>query len=467
MVHVIKKGLNVPISGAPEQTIDQNEKAVTSVGLIADDYHGMRPTMLVKEGDKVKLGQPLFEDKKNEGVLFTSPGSGVVRSINRGDKRKFLSIIIDLEGDEEETFPQFDSFQGIGGHAVTENLLKSGLWTAFRTRPYSKTPVPFTVPRAIFVNAMDTNPLASEPELVIDRNREHFVNGLSVLSNLLEAPQATSENAEGEKTSSSANHEAKIYLCTRTESRVPGGDMEKVQHEQFKGPHPAGLPGTHIHLVDPVNQNKTVWTIGYQDVIAIGHLFATGRLMTSRVISLAGPVVKKPRLIQTRVGACLDDIVAGELSSDHVRVISGSVLAGDKSEQNLNYLGRYHNQVSVIEEGDHREFMGWQKPGVEKFTVTRLYVGALLKKTFNMTSNLNGSYRSMVPIETYERVMPLDILPTQLLRALISKDTEDAQALGCLELDEEDLALCTFVCPGKYEYGSILRDNLTVIEKEG
>ena len=442
------------------------------MALIGDDYHGMRPTLLVGVGDQVKIGQPVMSDKKTEGVVFTSPAAGTVRAINRGEKRKFLSMIIDVDGKDEVTFPTFSNLQALGHDAVRDNLLQSGMWPSFRTRPYSKSPVPGSVPRSIFVNAMDTNPLSAEPELIIDRHREHFVSGLSVITNLLRESESAESGSESENESEEAVDKnppvaGKVFVCAKNNSHIPGVEIDGVELEEFKGPHPAGLPGTHIHTLDPVNENKVVWTIGYQDVIAIGHLFTTGRLMVERTISLAGPLVKKPRLITTQLGACLDDIVAGELNSDNARVISGSVLCGRKSEEFVNYLGRYHNQVSAIEEGTHREFLGWQKPGVDKFTVTRLYAGSMLNKTFDMTSNLNGGHRSMVPIGTYERVMPLDILPTQLLRALLSGDTETAQALGCLELDEEDLALCTFVCPGKYDYGSTLRENLTVIEKEG
>ena len=488
MVHVIKKGLDLPISGAAKQQLGPSLE-VGSVGLVADDYIGMRPTMFVQPGDKVKTGQAIFTDKKNEGVNFVSPATGVVREVNRGAKRKFESVVIDLEGDEEFVeYPKFEDLQSIGREKTTEVMLESGLWAGLRTRPYSRSPIPGSVPHAIFVTAMDTNPLAPEAELVIKDRRDDFVNGLSVLTNLIrdlqpggpaladeESGEAADESGDGVAAEDGSENGAvaapakqpKIHVCTRTDSRVPGGDIDLVEIHQFKGPHPAGLSGTHIHLLEPVHADKTVWTIGYQEVMALGYLFAHGKLNPQRVVSLAGPRVKEPVLLKIRQGACLDDVVRGRIEGENCRVISGSVLAGRKSEEPVNFLGRFHNQVTVIEEGTHREFLGWQKPGADKFTVTRLYLGSLLKKTFAFTSNINGGHRSMVPIETYERVMPLDILPTQLLRALLSNDTETAQALGCLELDEEDLALCTFVCPGKYDYGVALRQNLDQIEREG
>ena len=443
----IKQGLDVPISGAPQQDIQQGP-SVSKVAIVGDDYIGMRPTMLVQEGDSVKLGQPLFSDKKREGVVITSPGAGKVVGITRGAKRKFESIEIELAGDEEITFAAHSDLGGLDRETVEKQLVDSGLWLAFRTRPYSRTPELGSEPHSIFVTAMDTNPLAADPELIIAENKDLFVAGLQVIRKLTAG---------------------KVHVCHRNDSRVPGDSVPDVELHEFVGPHPAGLAGTHIHFVDPVGPTKTVWQIGYQDVIAIGHLFTTGKIMTERVIALGGPMIDSPKLLRTRLGANLNELVSekdGKL--DNARIISGSVLSGRKAEERKDYLGRFHNQVSVLEEGTKREFLGWQMPGGDKFSLTRIYLGSWLSnKLFPMTTSTGGSKRAMVPMGTYERVMPLDILPTQLLRSLISGDTEESQQLGALELDEEDLALCTFVCPGKYNFGKILRDNLTVIEKEG
>ncbi len=447
MVIELKEGLDLPISGVPVQDIKAGP-TITKVGLIGDDYIGMRPTMLVNVGDHVKLGQPVFSDKKTQGVVYAAPAAGTVTSINRGPKRKFESMEFELNGEDEITFESFDSLGDLSREQVQRQLVDSGCWCSFRTRPFSKVPQLDTEPNSIFVTAMDTNPLSAEPELVISMHKDLFVSGLQVICKLTDG---------------------KTFVCTRADSRIPGEDIPDIEFEQFQGPHPAGLPGTHIHFLDPVDANKTVWLIGYQDVIAIGHLFKTGRIMTERVVAVGGPMVAAPGLYKTRMGACLDELIAaGNPNLKHSRVISGSVLCGRKSEPTKNYLGRYHNQVSIIEEGDHREFLGWQKPGFDKFSVTKIYGGSWLKdKLFSLTSSTGGSKRAMVPVETYERVMPLDLLPTQLLRAIIYGDTEDSQMLGVLELDEEDLALCSYVCPGKYDYGSILRETLTTIEKEG
>jgi Na+-transporting NADH:ubiquinone oxidoreductase subunit A len=442
----LKQGLNLPISGAPVQDIKPGP-AIGQLGLVSADFVGMKPTLAVSVGDRVKLGQLLFADKKNEGVQYTSPGSGIVKAIHRGDKRKFVSMEIELQGDDQVEFPAINALGELSREQVQERLVESGLWVAFRTRPFSRVAAVNTEPSSLFVTAMDTNPLAPEPELIIDRNREHFVAGLQVVSKLTRG---------------------KTYVCTRPDSRVPGQDLPGVEFEQFQGPHPAGLPGTHIHYLDPVSSKKTVWHIGYQDVIAIGHLFKTGRIMVDRVVAVAGPQVNSPGLFTTRLGASLDDLIIGNVSGINNRVISGSVLSGRTSGSHTNYLGRYHTQVSVLEEGNHREFLGWQKPGFDKFSATRVYGGSWLAgKLFPLTTSTGGSKRAMVPLGLYEKVFPLRMLPTQLLRSLLVKNTDESQLLGCLELDEEDVALCTFVCPGKYDYGTVLRENLSLIEKEG
>ncbi|MCW9717603.1 Na(+)-translocating NADH-quinone reductase subunit A [Avibacterium sp. 21-599] len=449
----IKKGLDLPIAGKPEQVIHSGN-AVTEVALLGEEYVGMRPSMKVREGDVVKKGQVLFEDKKNPGVLFTAPASGTVTAINRGAKRVLQSVVIQIEGDDQVTFNKYsaDELKSLTSEQVRQNLQASGLWTALRTRPFSKVPAIDAVPSSIFVNAMDTNPLAANPEVIIAEHQQAFFDGLTVLSRLF----------DGKKM---------IHLCGGADSNILNAaqsrQIENVQTNRFKGPHPAGLVGTHIHFIDPVGATKQVWHLNYQDVIAIGKLFTTGELFTDRVVALAGPQVKNPRLIRTQLGANLAQLTQGELKEGENRIISGSVLSGHKAEGALAYLGRYALQVSVLVEGREKEFLGWIMPGANKYSITRTVLGHFGHKLFNFTTALNGGHRAMVPIGAYERVMPLDIIPTLLLRDLSAGDTDSAQALGCLELDEEDLALCTFVCPGKNDYGPMLRAALDKIEKEG
>ncbi|MDO7085870.1 Na(+)-translocating NADH-quinone reductase subunit A [Pseudocolwellia sp. AS88] len=442
----IKKGLDVPVVGSPQQVIHDGN-AIKTVATLGEEFVGMRPTMFVKVEDRVKKGQVLFEDKKNPGVKFTAQASGVVKEINRGEKRVLQSVVIEIDGDEKETFTSYSASElsTIDRQDVVNNLVNSGLWTALRTRPYSKIPAIDSTPNAIFVSAMDTNPNAADPEVIINEQAEAFKQGLIVLSRL----------TEGE-----------VFV-----SKAPGANIPveaNVNVNEFAGKHPAGLVGTHIHFLKPVSADKFVWHIGYQDVIAVGKLFITGELDSTRVISLAGPAAKNPRLVRTVLGASTAELVANEVESGELRVVSGSLLSGSTAKGVHGYLGRYHVQLSLILEGREKEFIGYMYPGPNKFSVTRAYMSHFFpKKLFNMTTTTNGSSRAMVPIGNYERVMPLDILPTLFLRDLAAGDTDSAQQLGALELDEEDLALCTFVCPGKTDYGVLLRDCLTIIEKEG
>lgn len=444
----IRKGLDLPISGVPEQHVTTGA-SIHHVAIVGDDYVGMRPAMLVQEGDRVIKGQALFEDKKNPGVMFTAPASGTVVAIHRGERRVLQSVVIQIEGDEKREFARFDAadLATLSHDAVQTQLLESGLWTALRTRPYSKTPVPGTVPAAIFVTAIDTNPLSADPQPLILAERKAFDAGLTVLTRLTPG---------------------KVHVCQASGGKLGGHPQGQVAFNEFAGPHPAGLVGTHIHFLEPVSLTKQVWHLNYQDVIAIGKLFTTGELCSERIIAIGGPQATQPRLVRTLLGADLTALLAGETKEGENRIISGSVLSGRHATGPMAWLGRFHLQVSVVLEGREKELFGWVLPGAEKYSVTRTTLGHFLRrKLFNFSTSTNGGERAMVPIGNYERVMPLDILPTVLLRDLLAGDTDGAQALGCLELDEEDLALCTYVCPGKYEYGPVLREVLTRIEQEG
>lgn len=444
----IRKGLDLPISGVPEQHVTTGA-SIHHVAIVGDDYVGMRPAMLVQEGDRVIKGQALFEDKKNPGVMFTAPASGTVVAIHRGERRVLQSVVIQIEGDEKREFARFDAadLATLSHDAVQTQLLESGLWTALRTRPYSKTPVPGTVPAAIFVTAIDTNPLSADPQPLILAERNAFDAGLTVLTRLTPG---------------------KVHVCQASGGKLGGHPQGQVAFNEFAGPHPAGLVGTHIHFLEPVSLTKQVWHLNYQDVIAIGKLFTTGELCAERIIAIGGPQATQPHLVRTLLGADLTALLAGETKEGENRIISGSVLSGRHATGPMAWLGRFHLQVSVVLEGREKELFGWVLPGAEKYSVTRTTLGHFLRrKLFNFSTSTNGGERAMVPIGNYERVMPLDILPTVLLRDLLAGDTDGAQALGCLELDEEDLALCTYVCPGKYEYGPVLREVLTRIEQEG
>ncbi len=457
-LHKITKGLDLPISGEPIQVIRESRQP-TRVAIMADDFPGLRPGMFVEEGDTVKRGQPLFEDRTRSGVIHTAPGAGRVIGVYRGARRALQSVVIDLSDSErtgnasDSEVVSFESYTGqsaaqLSRENIVALLAESGEWTTLRARPYNRTPATDTIPAAIFVNGMDTNPLAPLPEVVLARRFEDFDRGLAIIAKLTEG---------------------KTYLCVDPSSDIEQSVNADVAVEHFSGPHPAGTAGMHIHTLEPVSRNKTVWSIGYQDVAAIGSLFASGKIDVSRVVSYAGPPVADPCLFETRTGACIDDLIDEDFGGVEVRQIAGSVLSGKKAMGNtFGFLGRFDNQISVLKEGRERVFMGWLTPGLDSFSTINIYLSKFFpNKRFDFTTTTNGSPRAMVPVGMYERVMPMDILPTFLLRSMMVGDLERAEELGVLELAEEDLALCTFVCPGKTNYGPILRRNLELIEKEG
>jgi len=455
----LRKGLDLPITGEPDQSIIEN-KPVTRVAVTAPEFIGLRPAMRVAEGQTVRRGDVLFEDKKNPGIRFTSPAAGTVQAIHRGDRRALLSVVISLNERERtgQIIPDdqvaFSAFTGrpineLSRDEVRALLLESGMWTAFRTRPFSKIPPCDAVPHSIFVTAMDTNPLAADANVVLEGKSPRFETGLLALTKLTDG---------------------KVYVCTGPRSsNVTVPTHPQIRRVVFEGPHPSGTPGVHIHFLDPVHRGKTVWHIPYQEIVAIGELMQSGSLVVERIIALAGPSVQRPRLLRTRLGAATDELTAGELSPGEHRVISGSVVSGRiAAGEQTGYLGRYHYQISVLREGRERYLFGWMSPGIDRFSIMPIYLSHFLKnKRFSFTTNTNGGKRAMVPIGLYEKVMPMDIMPTFLLRALLTDDIERAEQLGCLELDEEDLALCSFVCPSKIDYGPALRRMLETIEKEG
>lgn len=442
-VYVARKGLELPIDGEPEQVLGEAPEP-RRVAILGGDYVGLKPRLLVREGDRVALGQPVIEDRVGEGIPFVAPAAGRVAGIHRGAKRRFLSLVIEVEGDEVVPL----SYEGADDsrEKAIALLVASGLWTAFRTRPFSRTPLPATTPHSIFVTVVDSHPLAPRPELAIEGREEDLERGFAVLRRLTDGP---------------------VHLCIGEDSSIGAGDSG-AQISRFAGKHPYGTVGYHIHMLDPVHRDKTVWHIGYQDVLRVGRLFAAGHLDTTQVVSLAGPMVKRPRVLRTRLGAEMASLTEGELADGEVRVISGSVLSGQRAMgPAFGYLGRFACQVSVIAEGRERAFLGWTAPGRDRFSVIPTFLSSLLpRRRFSLNTNTNGSRRAMVPINVYERVMPMDLMVTHLLRAIAVEDPEWAEELGVLELDEEDVSLCTFVCPSKIDYGPALRRTLDAIEKE-
>ena len=448
MIKKIKRGINLPISGAPGPSI--SEKNPKFVGINASDFNGMKPSFKVQEGDLVAKGETLFTWKNDDKISFVSPVSGKVIKVLRGAKRVLQYVEIESDADGREK--SFQSYKGgeissYTNQELVDLIAESGLWTSFRTRPFSKLPLTTAKPHSIFVNAMDSNPLAMNPDFFIQEHESAFNDGLDVLQKLTDG---------------------KVYISTKVGYRFVVKESERREVNEFLGPHPSGNVGTHMHLIDPVSDKKVSWSVGYQDVVAIGKLFGSGKLFTERWFSLCGPAAKNPRIIKTTIGAKLEELVSGEENTQDVRIVAGSAIYGKTKSDNYPFLNRYLNQVTILREDRDRVFLGWHDAGFDRFSVMRTFLSKLLPgKKFDMGTSTHGSYRAMVPVGAYEKVFPFDMIPTHLLKALYVGDTDYAQTLGCLELDEEDLACCTFVDPGKVDYGPKLRQSLEIIEKEG
>lgn len=441
----LKKGLDIPVSGKartdqPEQRLPQ------TIALLGDDYVGMKPTMKVREGDKVACGQVLFVDKKNIGVQFTSPICGNVTAINRGEKRKFESIVIEQDGDDNIEFIAQDQLnEKKSPEDIRTLLVESGLWTAFRTRPFGKIPSIESSPHSLFITAIDTRPLALQPQHIIDKRAEDYAKGLEILRSLVDC---------------------QIHYCCNPRPLLDCEKRDDIQYTSFEGPHPAGLASTHIHYLDPVHENKFVWHIDYQDVADIGYLFLHGYLQSYRFVAVGGPACTTPQLIKTYIGANLLELCENDLNCSDVRHISGSVLCGQICDQKTAFLTRYSSQISLLPDNDGRSFFNWACPGTSRFSALPIFISRLLQPSFfSMNTALWGGKRAVYPIASYDNVMPLDILPTQLLKNICNGATENSKDLGCLELIEEDLALCSFVCAGKNDFGPELRKILTAIEQ--
>lgn len=443
----IRRGLDLPLAGAPVQGPGQEIGRGAPVGRVAAlgrDHVGLRPAVQVEVGDRVRLGQPLVSDRREAAWRLTAPATGRVVAVHRGERRALLSVEIEVEGDgagDPVPFPSWRASVAPGAQALRALLVESGMWLALRTRPFGRAPAEGSSPRSIFVRAMDTQPGAPRPELVIAQHGDAFARGLRALALLTEGP---------------------VYVCAAPEASLPVPDAERIRLVRFAGPHPAGLAGTHVHFLDPVGPDRSVWTIGWADVISIGRLLADGVLFTERVVALSGPLLRRPRLVRTRSGAALDELLADELLPEPARVVSGSVLAGRQAVGPERFLGRFHDQVSALREAREEPFAG------ERFSLSRVFPASWRPgRRFALSTARQGAPGPFLPVPAFERVLPLRLLPAPLLQSLLIGDVERAQALGCLELEEEDLALLAFVCPSKLDYGAALRRCLAQIERGG
>ncbi len=444
----ISKGLNLPLEGNISNFESKPEILSTKrIALLGKDYHGLKPTMFVKEGQEVLQGDPLFEDKKNPGFKFLSPANGMISEINRGDRRSFLSLVIEKNNDENSFLinaPEKETRDD-----VCKYLIDSGTWNFFKTRPFSKIPKINTIPNEIFVSIIDSSPLSIDPLEVIDKEKDNFYTGLKFISHI---PKNN------------------LHVSLLKRSKFECKEIEKVKYHQFSGPHPVGLVGTQIHFLSQASLKNVIWSIGYQEVIRLGAMLNSGHYSATKYISVAGPQVNMPCVLRTDAGSCTDELTAGMLNDDENRIISGSVFHGHHCKGPEAFLSMFSNQISVIREAkkSDREFLNWLRPNLKKHSSLRMFFTTFLSKyKYNLSSSINGGDRAIVPIGIYEEIFPMDLMITQLLKAIVTEDTELAQNLGVLELDEEDLSICTYSCPSKYDYGSILRNILEKIEKDG
>ena len=437
------KGLDIKLVGQAEAKVE-NAPLAKSYAVSPLDYEGVTPKLLVKVGDKVEAGTALFFDKNNPRILFTSPVSGVVSAINRGEKRKLLNIAV--EPDATQVYKELKVVDAKASRSeIVEMLLESGLWTRIVERPFGVIANPDAQPKAIFVSAFDSAPLATDYEFALASSQQSLQTGFDVLRRLTDGKVHLSYNAKGQKP-----------------------QIEGVELHAFQGKHPAGNVGVQIHHIDPINKGEKVWTVGYADVAIIGRLFLTGKVDMTRTIAVTGSQVAAPAYVKVVAGAKLDSILAGNLVENaHARYISGNALTG-RNVGAEGYLGYYANQLTILPEGDDYEFMGWAMPRFSKFSVSRAYFSWLFpNRKYNLDTNLNGEERAFVVTGLYEKYLPMDIYPMHLLKAILAGDLDKMEALGIYEVVEEDFALCEFVDPSKTEMQQIIRNGINLMIKEG
>ena len=444
MSKIIKlcKGLDIRLQGEAAKTIvDAPQSAEYAVSPL--DFEGVTPKMLVKVGDTVEAGSPLFFDKKRPEIIFTSPVSGTVAAVNRGEKRKILSVVV--TADKEIAYKQFSTLDltKASREQIIELLLESGLWTMFVQRPYGVVASPSDKPKAIFVSAFDSAPLATDYDFALAAEQQSLQAGFDVLGRLTDG---------------------KVHLSYNACGQVP--QIKSVELHAFKGKHPAGNVGVQINHISPINKGEKVWTLNIQDVAILGRLFLTGKVDMTRVIAVAGSCVAEPKYYRVVAGASVESILGGKLSNEHARVISGNVLTGRNVGKD-GFLGVNANMITAIPEGDTYEMLGWAMPRFNKFSVSRAYLSWLMPwRKYNLNTNMNGGERAFVMSDTYGKYLPMDIYPVHLIKACLANDLDKMENLGIYEVIEEDLALCEFVCPSKIEIQQVLRNGINLMMKE-
>jgi Na+-transporting NADH:ubiquinone oxidoreductase subunit A len=442
----IKKGLNINLVGAAEPT---TSKAVLSnvYALNLDDFHGITPKMLLKQGAEVKAGEALFYNKNREDMFFVSPVSGELIEIERGARRRILTLKI--LADKEQHFLTHSKLDVAS--ATTQDikgyLLKGGCWPFIKQRPYDVIADPDTNPKAIFISAYQTAPLAADYDYVLQGKENELQAAITALGKLTPG---------------------KVHLSIGAKSNSPLAGINGAEIHKVSGPHPAGLVGTQINKIDPINKGELVWTVAPQDLVMMGEFLLTGKFNAERLVALAGSSVKSPKYYKTKIGTEVSTFLYGSgVHSENIRVINGDVLTGSKSSPD-GYLGYYNNTVTAIPEGDDYEFFGWNKPIFNKISATRAltFSWMLPNKKFDLTTNTNGEHRAFVLTGQYEKVFPLDIFPMQLLKACMYKDLDEMEQLGLYEVAPEDFALTEFVCVSKQPHQKIIREGLDLLQKE-
>ncbi len=440
----LRKGLDIKLKGSAE-TVLETLPVPATVALKPTDFPGLTPKLSVKPGYEVKAGDALFYDKYHPEVVFTAPFGGKVASVNRGERRRILEVVI--ETDNEAGSAEFKKANpgSLSAHEVKEQLLKSGLWPFIKRRPYGIIASPQEKPKAIFISSFDTAPLAPDYNFIVEGQLGTFQTGINALEKLTDG---------------------KVFLGVSEKSVFT--NIKNVEIKQFSGPHPAGNVGIQIHHIAPVNKGEVVWTVNPQDVLFMGRLFETGKVDFSKVFAVTGSEVEKPKYFQTILGAPVSTLTDGRLKKANYkqRLISGNVLTGTRVKP-MNYLGYYDSQVTVIPEGDEYELFGWATPGIDKFSASKTFFSKIFpKKEYEMNANLHGGERAFVLSNQYEKVLPMDILPVFLLKSCLADDIDKMEQLGIYEVIEEDFALCEYVCTSKIKVQDILRNGINTMIKE-
>lgn len=441
----IKKGLDIKLKGAAEK-VTQDAISSSVFAVKPEDFHSITPKLDVKVGTKVKAGDPIFHNKVYEAMKFASPVSGEVSNIVRGEKRKILAV--EITADNEQSYQDFGvkSPQEMSGDEVKTHLLSAGCWPFVKQRPYDVIANPDVAPKAIFISAYNSAPLAADYDYTLAGKEKELQTAVTALSKLTAGS---------------------VHVSVGKNTNSPMAGLENIVLHSVSGPHPVGNVGTQIAKIDPINKGEVVWTITPQDLVIIGELFLTGKFNAERIIALAGSAVETPQYYKTIAGAQMTSIVAKKLSNDHVRIISGNVLTG-KAKNEKDYLGYYDNSVTVIPEGDDYELFGWTMPVFNKISYSRALTFSWLfpKKEYDLNTNTNGEHRAFVVTGNYEEVFPLDIYPMQILKSCMYNDLDEMEALGMYEVAPEDFALTEFVCVSKQPHQEIIRKGLDLMLKE-